>query len=76
MTFAGEVVDEQSFSRDIQIEPEGELKTWQRINQITTAFWQHYLSGDASVNNTKIALADYEKRIKKNIAANEVFERS
>jgi predicted dienelactone hydrolase len=76
MTFAGEVVDGQSFSRDIQIEPEGELQTWQRINQMTTAFWQQYLSGETNANNTKTALADYEKLIKKNIAANEVFERS
>jgi len=76
MTFAGEIVDEQSFSRDIQIEAEGERQTWQRINQMTTAFWQYYLSGETKANHTKTALADYEKLIKKNIAPNEVFERS
>jgi predicted dienelactone hydrolase len=74
MTFAGEKVDEQSFSRDIPIGLEGELETWERINQMTTLFWNHHLSSQVKTDNPKSLFVEYEKVVKMLVQPKEVFE--
>lgn len=74
MTFAGENIDEQSFSRDIPIELGGQLQTWERINQVTTLFWNYYLSSQAKTENQKLLLAEYKKAVKNIISTKEIIE--
>ncbi len=44
MTFAGEPVDANRFSRDIQVSDELNQSSWKRISEITTDFWKSYFS--------------------------------
>ncbi|BDW10657.1 hypothetical protein PSHI8_07390 [Polynucleobacter sp. SHI8] len=74
MTFAGETVDEQSFSRDIPVGIDGESDTWERINQVTTLFWNYYLLKQAKTENPKSLFVEYEKSVKIHLHAKEVFE--
>ena len=44
MTFAGEVIDSNKFSRDIPVTQELNQASWKRISEITTDFWKSYFS--------------------------------
>jgi predicted dienelactone hydrolase len=56
MSFAGEEVDPMRFSRDIKVTEQGNRVLWARISQMTTAFWEYYLSAQGrSVPATKEA---------------------
>lgn len=44
MSFAGEPIDGNRFSRDIEISDESNLKTWKKVSHVTTAFWNHHLN--------------------------------
>jgi predicted dienelactone hydrolase len=74
MTFAGQTVDEQSFSRDIPVGIKGESDTWERINQVTTLFWNYHLLKQAKTENPKSLFVEYEKSVKIYLHAKEVFE--
>jgi len=74
MTFAGEKVDDHSFSRDIPLGTEGESDTWERINQMTTLFWNYHLSSLVKAENQKSLFVEYEKAVKTYLHAKEVFE--
>ena len=43
MTFAGEPIDAEHFSRDVSVSEQNNPKTWARISAMTTAFWDFYL---------------------------------
>jgi predicted dienelactone hydrolase len=43
MSFAGEPVDAQRFSRDITVTESGNQALWERVSLMTTAFWEYYL---------------------------------
>lgn len=45
MSFAGEPIDANRFSRDIEVSDELNLKTWKKVSHVTTAFWNHHLNG-------------------------------
>lgn len=44
MTFAGEPIDGNRFSRDIPVTDELNQASWKRISEITTDFWRSYFS--------------------------------
>lgn len=44
MSFAGEPVDAQRFSRDIAVSEAANRVLWQRVSQMTTVFWEYYLA--------------------------------
>jgi len=44
MSFAGEPIDAERFSRDIRVTATGNQAVWNRVSQMTTAFWQYYLA--------------------------------
>ena len=74
MTFAGEAVDAQSFSRDIPIGLDAELETWERINQMTTLFWDYHLEIQEKTGTRQATFAEYEKSVKGLLHPKEVFE--
>lgn len=45
MSFAGEPIDANHFSRDIVVSDESNLKTWKKVSHVTTAFWNQHLNG-------------------------------
>ena len=55
MSFAGEDLLSQplKFSRDIKATPDQENKTWQKISQITTLYWQVHLRKNMSETDLK-----------------------
>jgi predicted dienelactone hydrolase len=50
MTFAGEPIDPQRYSRDVKVDSNEELGQWLRISKVSTTFWQNYLSDSKSLN--------------------------
>jgi len=47
MTFAGEPIDAEHFSRDVSLPEQNNPKTWTRISALTTGFWDFYLKAEA-----------------------------
>jgi predicted dienelactone hydrolase len=45
MSFAGEPVDAQSFSRDVSVTDQANAKIWECVSATTSLFWQFYLDG-------------------------------
>jgi predicted dienelactone hydrolase len=45
MSFAGEAVDTQSFSRDVSVTSETNAQIWERVSMTTSLFWRFYLDG-------------------------------
>lgn len=45
MSFAGEPVDAQSFSRDVSVTDRANAKIWDCVSATTSLFWQFYLDG-------------------------------
>ncbi len=43
MSFAGEAIDSNSFSRDINNELGTDQATWDKVSNVTTTFWNRYL---------------------------------
>jgi dienelactone hydrolase len=50
MTFAGEPVDPQRYSRDVKLNHVETLSQWSRISEISKIFWQFYLSSSNPQN--------------------------
>ena len=48
MTFAGEPIDAEHFSRDVPLPEQNNPKTWARISAMTTEFWNFYLKAGAA----------------------------
>ena len=48
MTFAGEPIDAEHFSRDVPLSEQNNPKTWARVSAMTTAFWDFYLKAGAT----------------------------
>lgn len=71
MSFAGEDLLSMPprFSRDIPINAEQESKTWERISQITTLFWQHHLRK----NTTDADLKKYRDAVRKKLGADDDY---
>lgn len=44
MSFAGEPIDGNRFSRDIEVNNESNLTTWKKVSHVTTAFWNYHLN--------------------------------
>jgi predicted dienelactone hydrolase len=44
MSFAGEPIDGNHFSRDIEVSDISTLKTWKKVSHVTTVFWNHHLN--------------------------------
>ncbi len=64
MTFAGEPVDPDRFSRDVRLDSGEVLAQWSRVSEMSKVFWQFYLSGSAELNQAdqimfKNQLIDY-----------------
>jgi len=47
MTFAGEPISAEHFSRDVPLSEQNNAKTWARISALTTGFWDFYLKSAA-----------------------------
>jgi predicted dienelactone hydrolase len=47
MTFAGEPISAEHFSRDVPLPEQNNAKTWARISALTTGFWDFYLKSAA-----------------------------
>jgi predicted dienelactone hydrolase len=47
MTFAGEPIDAEHFSRDVPLPEQNNAKTWERVSALTTGFWDFYLKVEA-----------------------------
>lgn len=47
MTFAGEPIDAEHFSRDAPLPEQNNTKTWARISALTAEFWDFYLKAGA-----------------------------
>ncbi|MEY3671783.1 MAG: hypothetical protein RI904_1440 [Pseudomonadota bacterium] len=45
MSFAGESVDSQRFSRDVSVTDQSNAKIWDCVSATTSLFWQFYLDG-------------------------------
>jgi ABC-type oligopeptide transport system substrate-binding subunit len=74
MSFAGEVIDSQSFSRDIRVEAKGEQETWDRINEMTTRFWNYHLRAESKGSASPAAAVEYEKSLQNFLQPKDVFE--
>ena len=46
MTFAGEPIDAERFSRDVSVSEQNNPKVWGRISDMTTEFWEFYLTDE------------------------------
>ncbi len=46
MTFAGEPIDAERFSRDVSVSEQNNPKTWARISDMTLEFWEFYLTAE------------------------------
>jgi predicted dienelactone hydrolase len=46
MTFAGEPINAEHFSRDVSVAEQNNPKTWMRVSAMTTEFWQFYLAAE------------------------------
>jgi predicted dienelactone hydrolase len=55
MTFAGEPIDAEHFSRDVPLSEQNNPKTWARVSDMTTAFWDFYLKASMTGSNEKRA---------------------
>ncbi len=51
MTFAGEPVDTDRYSRDVKTHPGEELSQWSRMSEMSKVFWQYYLSASINLND-------------------------
>jgi predicted dienelactone hydrolase len=47
MTFAGEPISAEHFSRDVLLPEQNNANTWARISALTTGFWDFYLKAEA-----------------------------
>ena len=47
MTFAGEPIEAEHFSRDVSLPEQNNPKTWARVSALTTGFWDFYLKSEA-----------------------------
>lgn len=45
MSFAGEVVGAQNFSRDVPVTETANAQIWERVSETTSLFWRFYLDG-------------------------------
>lgn len=60
MSFAGEPIDANHFSRNIVVNDESNLKTWEKVSHVTTAFWnQHLNHGQDSKEALKKLMASF-----------------
>ena len=50
MTFAGEPIDAEHFSRDVSLAEQNNTKTWARISVMTTQFWDFYLKMEVAAS--------------------------
>lgn len=50
MTFAGEPIDAEHFSRDVSLAEQNNTKTWTRISVMTTQFWDFYLKMEVAAS--------------------------
>ncbi len=53
MTFAGEPVDPDRYSRDVKTHPDEQLGQWSRMSEMSKVFWQYYLSNLVEMNKTE-----------------------
>ena len=70
MTFAGEPVDANRFSRDIQVSDELNQSSWKRISEITTDFWKSYFS-DKPLSEQR---AQFKNAVEPVLAKGDIFE--
>jgi predicted dienelactone hydrolase len=47
MTFSGEPIEAEHFSRDVSLPEQNNPKTWARVSALTTGFWDFYLKSEA-----------------------------
>ena len=60
MSFAGELIDADRFSRDIEVQEGSERKIWNEISQVSTEFWVEFLDQ----KNKPKDLKKYEQKIR------------
>ncbi len=67
MSFAGENLHGMPvrFSRDINVTPEQEQQTWEKISRITSLFWQTHLRKNTTEANLKIYRDAVRQRLEK-----------
>jgi len=62
MSFAGEPIDSRRFSRDIKVTEQGNQAVWDRVSQMTTAFWEYYLAAQGKA--VPATQEDFQNRLK------------
>jgi dienelactone hydrolase len=71
MTFAGEPVSPERYSRDVSSSPGESEAAWARISFATTAFWQYYLGDTPRSDRTA-----YIEKVKAQLSPADRFEAS
>lgn len=71
MTFAGEPLDPQQFSRDVPAGPRENASAWGRLSHATTLFWQRYLM---VASGPEMPRADYLATVRKGLDPRDRFE--
>jgi len=72
MVFAGEAVDPDRFSRDLEIRPGEQASKWSRISEMSLVFWQHYLSD--SVEQTEENRTMFKTRMTHSLGIGDVLK--
>lgn len=62
MSFAGEPVDVQRFSRDVPVNELTQAALWHRVSQMTTAFWEYYLAAEG--HSVPTTLSAFQTRMR------------
>ena len=72
MSFAGEPVDPQRYSRDVTLETSEALNQWSRISDMSTIFWRYFLA-DASKRNEQDQTV-FENQLKSYLNSGDVLK--
>lgn len=62
MSFSGENMDAEKFSREIKVTNDGNLHTWKKVSAVTTLFWHQHLHGSAQSGLSKEELNTQMRR--------------
>ena len=70
MSFAGELIDANRFSRDIVVQEDSEKKVWNEISQVSTEFWMEFLNQENKSKDIK----KYEQKIRSILRSGDEFK--
>ena len=70
MSFAGELIDANRFSRDIVVQEDSEKKVWNEISQVSTEFLMEFLNQENKSKDIK----KYEQKIRSILRSGDEFK--